>query len=172
MSKTMMLWAVAGLVVIVGGYFALTANKAPIGDGAAENTTAEQSGKKMAFSEFIKKGEASKCTVTQNVNGTETNGVTYIGNGMIRGEYNMKVQGMNVDSTLIVRDGYTYSWSSMMPTTGFKVKVSGAAQGDANAAASGQYSFNAEQIGDYSCEPWTVDESKFAVPAGVTFREL
>src|SRR3989344_8600079 len=127
--------------------------------------------KKMAFAEFIKQDGAYKCTVTQNVEGTSTQGTTYINNGMVRGEFKTEVKGMSVDSNMIVRDGYTYAWSSAAPTMGFKAKVMMDST-NADAFASGSYSWNAEQIGDYNCEVWTADEAKFVLPKGVTFKEM
>lgn len=138
----------------------------------ANSDTSAPTGKRMAFSEFIKQGGSYKCTVRQDVGGVQTEGTTYMSGGMIRGEYSTKVQGMDVNSTMIVRDGYTYSWTSMMPNTGFKVKVAANATGDTSAPTSGSYSFNAEQIGDYNCEAWTADASKFTLPSGVTFQEM
>jgi hypothetical protein len=58
---------------------------------------------------------------------------------------------------------------------GFKVKIPDSANnvnGNTNTDVQGTYSWNAEQIGDYNCEPWTVDQSKFELPKGITFTEL
>ena len=57
-----------------------------------------------------------------------------------------------------------------MPNTGFKMAVAGS--GGTGGEASGQYSFNAEQIGDYDCKSWNVDGSKFDLPKDVTFTEI
>ncbi len=130
------------------------------------------SGKKMAFSEFIKQGGAYKCTVNQYVQDMEMKGTVYINGDMVRGEYAMQVQGMNVDSNMVVRDGYTYSWSSMMPT-GYKSKIVAPEETtNPDTGTSGTYSWNAEQIGDYNCESWSPDEAIFALPAGMTFTEM
>ncbi len=136
-------------------------------------TTNPTAGKKMAFSEFLKQGNGDyKCTVNQDVNGSVTVGTTYPSGGMIRGEYNTKVQNMNVDSTFIVRDGFSYSYTSLAPTMGFKVKVVEPKEGDVSTATSGSYQWNAQNIGDYDCEPWTVDPSKFTIPTNITFQEI
>ena len=126
----------------------------------------------MAFSEFIKRGGAYQCEINQLVGGSQTQGTAYISGGMIRGEYQTQVQGMSISTNMILRDGYTYSWSSMMPTAGYKVKAVATGGGDASTGTSGTYSFNAEQIGDYNCEPWAADAATFALPAGVTFTEM
>lgn len=171
MSKIIVGLVVAALVA--GGAYYFISNKGSGDAMVPSNTdTSAPAGKKMAFSEFIKQGGSYKCTVNQSVGGVTSQGITYISGDMIRGEYKTNVQGMDVSSMMIVRDGYTYSWTSMMPNTGFKVKVAANATGDTSAAASGQYSFNAEQIGDYNCEAWTADASMFTVPTDVKFQEI
>ncbi len=154
------------VVVVVGGYFALrtapqTAN-APV-------ESSDNANKKMAFADFMKSGGTYKCTVNQSVNGVDTKGTTYLDNGMIRGEFSNKIQGYNIDVTFIVREGFTYTWTSMMPNTGFKSKVMMGSTSGSNAGTSGSYSFNAEQIGDYDCQPWNADTSMFTIPANITF---
>ena len=163
----------AGLVVVGGsGYFLIKNNSQPatVVD-ESEVITKATDGKKIPFSEFIKTGGSYKCTVNQSVGGVDTKGLTYLNNKMIRGEYNTKVQGMSIDTTLIVRDGFTYTWTSLAPTMGFKAKVVDKAP-DNQAEMSGKYSFNAEQIGDYDCQSWTADDSKFTLPTSVTFKEI
>jgi hypothetical protein len=137
------------------------------------SVTPNQSGKKIPFSELVKKQDgAYKCTVNQSMGGTDTTGTAYINAGMIRGEFNSKIGSMNIDSTFVVRDGFTYTWTSMLPNTGFKSKVSTeVSYANPNASASGSYDFNSELIGDYDCQPWTVDMSKFEIPANINFTE-
>lgn len=179
MSKTIISILIIGAVA-VGGYFLSKSNKGGYQETKGETNVevskeeaTKPNGKKIAFSEFIKQSGSYKCTVNQSLNNTVTKGTTYLSNGMIRGEYNTKVSGMSVDSTILVRDGYTYSWNSMMPSMGFKMKVQTTTNTpNVGASASGSYSFNAEQIGDYDCQAWTVDQSKFAVPTTITFKEM
>lgn len=170
---TKIIIAVLIAAAVVGGYFAFNNKEVEVvNEEVATTPSPEVSGKKMAFSEFVKQGGAYKCTVNQSVNNTDTVGTTYINKGMIRGEYNTKVQNLSVDTTLIIRDGYTYTWTSMLPNMGYKSKVADPKQVDTNAPKSATYSFNSEQIGDYDCKDWTVDESKFVVPSTVTFSEV
>lgn len=168
---------------VVGGYFVFrgdststgldSAMPAPGQTNVEEKVVMEDgsSGKKMAFSELVKQGGSYKCTVNWNAQGIDTQATAYMSNGMLRNEANTKVAGFSVDTYIIVRDGYSYTWSSMTPTSGFKSKVT-AGVSDASAGTSGTFTFNAEQVGDYNCEAWTADSSKFALPTGVTFKEV
>jgi hypothetical protein len=177
---------VVGVVVVLGGaYYAMKggsagdANSIAVGEQnpAMQNgnssgvESTNPSGKKMSFDAFIKQGGSYMCTVNQNVEGIESKGTVYVNGGNVRGDFKTSVSGMNIDTMFLTKDGYSYSWSSMMPGKGYKAKVT-ASGGGTGAGTSGQYSFNAEQIGDYNCEVWAVDSSKFAMPSGVVFTEI
>lgn len=178
MSKTA-IWVIVGVALIGMGSFVAHGKRTAVNEQALVQPSEQNqvigqptSGKKIPFSELVKKQDgAYKCTVNQYVANIETKGTAYINAGMIRGEFNTKLQNMNVDSTFVVRDGYSYTWSSMLPSMGFKAKVDTSAGGNNTAGPSGTYVFNAEQIGDYNCEAWTVDNSKFEIPASIKFTE-
>lgn len=181
MSSKALVIGVVALVILVGGYMLYTKNTEP--NETAENTIGGESestnesegqptGKKIAFSEFIKQGGSYKCTVNQYMEDMETKGTVYIDGDMVRGEYTVEAQGMTIDSTMIVRDGYTYSWSSMMPNVGYKIKAQSSGQADTSAGTSGSYAWNADQIGDYNCEAWRADAAMFTLPSNVTFTAV
>jgi hypothetical protein len=173
MSKTIVSMLVVG-VIIVGGYFVITKNpKKDTGDikngQQVESTKTE--GKKMAFSAFVKQGGAYKCEVKQAFSDMENSGTVYMSGGNIRGEYTTIAEGRTIDTSFMLKDGYSYTWSSTLVNIGFKTKINTQVDGT-NAVNSGTYSWNASQIGDYNCEPWTTDEKMFEVPAGMSFKEV
>jgi hypothetical protein len=163
--------------VVFGGYTLLKNNKdtAPVVESqqqvVKEESTTQPTGKKMAFAQFVEQGGAYECTVTQYVGDIDTTGTVFINKGKIRGEFTTQVNGMNVTSSMLVRDGFTYAWSSMAPKNGVKIAVQAGAS-DTQAGTSGSYSWNAEQIGDYDCKSWSPDEATFAIPTSVTFTLL
>ena len=176
-------WIIMAVVLVGVGYYVFNSDSvvkdevAKVEDGENSNeeeVVNEPSGKKMSFGQFVKQGGSYKCTVNQYISGDYNNmtqGTTYVSDGMVRGDYSSKVENLTVDSTVIVRDGYTYSWTSMAPSMGFKVKVV-EGEGNTSTATSGTYNWNADQIGDYDCDPWTVDMSKFTIPTNITFQEI
>lgn len=140
-------------------------------DSVTETTVPE---KKMSFGQFVQQGGSYKCTVDQYINGDYSNateGEVYIDGGMIRGDYVVEAQGMSLDTSVIVRDGFVYSWTSLAPN-GVKVPVDMNASSQADTAMSGAYAWNADQIGDYDCVDWNADASLFVVPADITFQEI
>jgi len=173
MSK-IILWVVVGAIVVFGGYSLINRDKAS--DTKLEQNQEEQGanvpeGKKMAFSQFVKQdGGSYKCEVKQYLSDMENSGTVYISAGKIQGEYSTIAEGKSMKTSFLLRDGYSYTWSDAFPTMGFKVKISQDAAN--NTGASGSYSWNADQIGDYNCETWVANDSQFALPTGITFTEV
>lgn len=170
---------IIGIIVVAGlsavGYFVTKVPEDMVEEKSVTvNETPEviPSGKKMAFSEFIKQGGAYKCTVSQSVENMDSKGTVYIAGDLVRGEFAATVSGISMSTSFIVKEGYSYTWTSAAPTMGFKVKVQSKTDTEKNAGASGSYSWNAEQIGDYNCESWVKDDSKFVLPATVTFTAI
>lgn len=176
-TKTIIIILVA-LAMVGGGYYMSYARSNPdmiaVGEPYGENAqdgSSDTDGKKMAFDAFVKQGGSYKCTVNQSVQGVDSTGTVYMDGGKMSGTFATAVQGMNFETRFIARDGYSYSWSSAMPGQGFKTAVAAQAA-NTDASTSGTYSFNAEQIGDYDCDPWTADATVFAIPASVKFTEM
>jgi hypothetical protein len=169
--------ALVVLVLIVGGYFAFKGDKQVdtlnIYNGNGTEVKNE-SGKKMAFSQFIKNPNGSyKCEVKQAMSDMENSGTVYISDGNIAGDYTTIAEGRTMKTWFIMRDGYSYMWGDMMQGSGFKVKIPQVdTTTNTNANTSGTYSWNAEQIGDYNCEEWKVTEATFKVPTNITFKDL
>lgn len=147
---------------------------APVRAGSASAPT---TGKKIAFSELFKQGGSFECTVKQTVSDMESDGVVFMNGDRLRSEFSTIAEGIKVDTTIIIKDGNMYTWSSMMPKDGFKIKVEptdgvGDNAVDSTKSVSATYSWNIEQIGDYYCEEWIMDESKFTLPTGIKFTEM
>lgn len=171
MSKNLISSLIVVAVLVVGGYFVFKGGE-PKNPGEIKGEETTETGKKMAFSEFVKQGGSYKCTVKQSLSDFENSGTVYINGANMRGEFSTIAEGKNMDTVFITTDGYSYTWSSLLPEMGFKVKIKTDVAGDGNADTSGTYNFNSEQIGDYDCQPWTVDASLFTIPSGVTFTEI
>jgi hypothetical protein len=159
------------LAAAAGGYL-LTQKDSDVSTNPEVSVSQTPTGKKMSFSSFLENDKGSyKCVVNQDVQGIESLGLVYISNGKVRGDFSTSVQGMSIDTSFIVKDGYSYAWNSLTKN-GFKFKASGdKGQVNPGTSTSGTYSWNAEQIGDYDCQDWNEDSSVFALPTNITFSE-
>ena len=174
---------IAVIVILALGYFAYTKMDKGATNDAAQNTATEsgnsseventnpEAGKKMAFDVFVKQGGSYVCTVHQSVNNVDSVGTVYVSNGQMRGDFDVSTQGTKMTSSMIMKDGFMYSWSSSAPTMGFKMAINNetaaASTGGTDVSA---YGYN--QFGDYDCDAWSGDSSKFNLPASVKFTEM
>lgn len=174
MKTNIIAYIVVGVVVVAGIVFAMTRG----GDGETKNygqsddmsqeqvSTSDTSAKSMK--DLVARGESLKCEFSQSVEGTESEGVIYVADGKVRGDFTSTVAaagGQKFNSYMIADGSYTYVWSSMMQE-GFKfpIQSSSSSQGQAQ----GGVDYN--QALDYRCESWNKDTSVFTPPASITFR--
>ncbi len=126
-------------------------------------------GKKMAFTEFMSKGGSYKCDVTQVVATMTTKGTVYMHDALVRAEFSNSVAGQSLNTTMIARDGYMYSWTSLTPNKGYKTKL--AAEATPKPGQPATYTWNGSQVGEYDCKEWKADDTLFDLPKSVTFTE-
>jgi hypothetical protein len=176
MTKIIM-WVVVLGVLAGGGYFLSKGNSTKEVQSTTTETSSgtpeEATQKKMAFSSFLKNDQGSyQCTVKQYMDDFGSEGIVYVSAGKIRGEFTTVAEGKNLETSIIVDNGYQYVWSSAMQN-GFKMKLpESTTTSTTGASTSGTYSWNAEQIGDYDCTPWTVEQSKFIPPSTIVFTDM
>ncbi len=173
--------AIAAALGVAGFYGFKDGTQAVKQDNETVATTTAQSedtGKKVAFEQLAKQGGTHKCTVTQTVGPVTSQGTVYMDKGLIRGEFAADYSGQKINIYFIMRDGFTYTWNSMMPTLGYKIKNDTTVPvGNVNASASGTITPNSpngylDQIGAYDCTEWTANASFFTPPTTVTFKAM
>lgn len=173
--------SILGVVLVLGGVYFLmgrgsdnmeTPNSIAVGEPNPNVPQTETSNKKMSFGAFLKQGGSYVCTVTQNMNGTESKGTVYVDGENLRGTFTTSVSGINMSSEFLSTGGYMYSWSSQMPGKGFKFPMNKETVGNTSVNTSSQYSWNSDMVGDYDCDAWSGDKSKFSVPSGISFTEF
>jgi hypothetical protein len=124
--------------------------------------------RKMAFKYLLAQNGTYECTATYTTQGIESQGTVWMDAGKQRGDFNTTVAGKNITGSFLVRDGSTYTWSSLS-TKGYQAKhvtTDGANTG----TAAGTYTWDPDGIGEYDCKEWKADQSKFSLPAGITFE--
>lgn len=178
-------------VLIVGilgssAYFVNYRNKIPVSPAtdvvmeevAVSTSTVSTStapyGKKMPFSQFMQEDNASYlCNLSQNIDGVTTMGIVYISNGKLRGEFTNTQSGNSRTSYMVIRDGYSYAWSTTSSSTGIKAKTTGNDGAIAVAiTTNGSSNWNPGLVGDYTCRASAVSSSTFSLPETIMFAEV
>lgn len=163
MSKTWIAVSV-GVLVIAGGYYFVKLENKPKYD---VEVTDSPSGKKMAFSEFAKQGGTYQCDIKQFTSDFENSGKVYGDGENQRMDIVTVAEGQNFEMHVIRKGEYAYYWSSDMPGVGQKMKIP---KGENPTGET--FLLSADKVGDYNCESWTTDNSKFELPSAVTFTEI
>lgn len=158
------------LLVLLGGALVVfmgdgNLNTGTSGDGARMSEGNEFSG---SLAQLQQRGGNYRCTFSHDTEVVRSTGVVYVADEKVRGDFESETQGISVDSHMITRDGFIYTWSPIAPT-GFKT-VQVDTQANGTTETSGEYS-DFQQSYDYSCESWSVDESKFQIP-DISFVEI
>lgn len=181
MNKTTIL-SITSVAVIAAGIIIWQVTKSPVAPVTDTNSETEQvagdtntpapSGKKMAFGDFVKQSGAYQCDVDVYADATFSStvkSVFYIAEQKIRANASMTIADEQVNTSFIVRDGFVYTWSNVLPF-GIKTVAHASVNDDPNAAASGAVGWSPDMVGDYNCKPWSVDASLFTVPTNVDFK--
>lgn len=172
MNKNVMVVGAVLLVVVVGGG-AYIASRGPSaspydtkGDSTSEENTEVVGGTYSgSLADLGKRGGNYECTFSHISNAGDSSGVVYVSGKNMRGDFQSVAHaagGFSVESHMIAKDGFTYTWTPLSPS-GFRARVVEGETGG-GAATEGAYA-DQNQIYEYECSPWSVDESKFTPPA-------
>lgn len=104
-----------------------------------------------------------RCSVSQEVNGAHTDGIVYVADGKLRGDFESSVQGITIESHMIVKDSNIYAWTPISPN-GFKIPQAEATKPADETTPSSQNYADFQQEYTYECAAWTIDETLFTLP--------
>ncbi len=160
------------LLLGVGAYFGYTkflGGKLPGSSGSMM----EEGGMK-SLKDLLSSGVAQKCTYSTADESGNSEGVTYVSGGKVRGDFTTVASGKTMTSHMISDGKTSYVWSDG-EKNGFKMTVTEEATGDvetdySDTSTSSQADLN--QQADYKCSGWVVDGSVFTPPTTVTFTDF
>lgn len=171
-SSSKLILSIIAILVVVGiGYAVFRSDDGIDGDTSSTTPVATD---ETTFSgnlfELAARGGSWKCTWESDTSGVAMTGTVFVDRGKFKSDAEITSGGMNITAHTISDGAYVYSWTSVMPTTGFKFRVTEGPEGVPPQGTTAQ----AEQFAsmyDYDCEPWSAESGTFALPSGVTFTE-
>src|SRR3989344_382 len=170
--------AIIAVLAIGGGGYVVSKNKAAKKDtsleaGAEAGAEVELGlNTKGSLRSLLGLGKNVMCTFESSADGATSSGTVYIAsNGNMRGDFKMGAGAGVQSSSMMVKDGYSYVWSGGSDQ-GIKMAASADAAAQAGAEGEAKQSVGLDEQVDYSCSGWTMDASKFMMPAGVEFIDL
>lgn len=163
MNTNTIIGIVVAILIVLGlGYYFFS--------GSMGTNTITEPTQGSTFASILAAGANVQCDFTHSPEaGQQTSGRMYVANNgqNIRGSFT--VSGDEPMQAEMLRTGdYHYMWGPSMPQ-GVKMRVT-----EENRGKLFESSDNTEIPEDvtYTCSPWTVDESMFAVPTNIEFLEL
>jgi len=166
MSKKILLVIGAVLLLAVGVWFYMNSKKAAVSPSTETATGTSQPSTASSLRNLISKGIAQSCTFSNE----GMTGSVYMSGGKVREDFDVAVDNKTTKSHVIVMDNTIYNWSDGQ-TTGIKMTYDPNATPVATSGTSApKESFDTNASLNYKCSAWTVDASKFTLPAGVTFQ--
>lgn len=132
-----------------------------------QNSTAPPtSGKKVPFMQYAAQGGSYECTIHQYLSDMNDEGTVYVSNGNMKGSFDTVAEGKKLTTSFIIKDGFSYTWSSS-DQIGVKMPIRIAERHEEDA-----YAWSPDQVGEYSCQPWTGTDASFTVPTNIKFSEI
>jgi len=164
MNKAL-LGIVAVIIIAVGAWLIIKGAPGGGSSYAPAGTGAPASGP-VALSALVAAGNPVTCTFsTTTAQGTEE-GTIYVADGKVAGDFTMNGTQGPTQAHMIMQDQTNYFWTSA-GTQGFKSAVTAT-----SSSGSSQQGVSYSEPADYACQPWTADESKFTLPANITFMDM
>lgn len=130
--------------------------RAPAKGTASEATT-------TSLGELLR-GAPVVCTFATTTLNVSESGTIYVAQGKIAGDIIVQSPMGPVEGHMVVQDGSNYVWSSLSPTEGFKMSAASSTGAGAGFDYDTRMAFN--------CAAWTPDETMFALPPGIEFKEV
>ncbi|MBV9159820.1 MAG: hypothetical protein JO019_04460 [Candidatus Kaiserbacteria bacterium] len=166
MNNNNALYWVGGIIVVVllGAFliFGMKGSTSSMNSTSTGATTSNASAP-QSLKALLTSQTPQTCTFSS---GAET-GTVFVASGKARGDFSTSVNGKAMSAHMISDGTTVYTWMDGM-STGYKVSINASAA----ASSSSSQSFNANQTMDYHCSPWSADNAKFQMPAGVTFTDV
>lgn len=155
------------LLLLVGGIFAMSSRSAK--PAATGSQTSEPTSTKTSLKDLLTGNKNVTCTMNYPASDTSsTKGIVYVSGTKMSGAFKVTADGKEMTSNMVSDGQFMYIWTSATPQ-GFKMKI------DQTVAANNsgtQQGVDVNKQVDVNCSNWSVDNSKFALPAGITFTEI
>lgn len=168
-----MWWTFGGVVVVViiavvvthMGGSPSSSNSASTGNQveSASTTAAPE----MSLSDLFAAGTSQKCIVSTG----GAQGTVYVTSGHMRGDFTENTATGTVTSHMITDGKTAYVWTSAM-AQGMSMSFSSMSSMSAQAQAHGSSAPDPAAKANYSCNPWSVDQSEFTLPTNITFTDM
>lgn len=133
-----------------------------------EKQLPESSANKGTIQSLLKQGKNVTCSISYPEG--SGSGTVYVAGSKVRGDFTTKVDNKEMMSHMINENNTAYVWTDAS-NQGTKITVD-PSKPVPSAPEGAPQSADLEKVVDMDCKNWSVDNSKFSVPANVTFTDM
>jgi len=164
MNKNLMIGIVIAVIVLIGGFMFLNNGIAPAGNNGEPPTNGETLS--ASIDDLLAFSGTKTCTFSdEGVSGT-----VYVSNGKMRGDFEATENGQAMTTHMIRADGYQYVWVGGQG--GLKIKEADLKKFETQANQGNNQTPDLNERVNYTCQGWSGDSAKFAVPTDVEFNDF
>ena len=169
MNKKILIVIILVLVLLGGGVgtYLLMGSKSTT-PGSQDQASSSESSAKKSLKDLIGLGQSQQCSFSMDEG---SSGSVYVASGKMRGDFTTTSDGQTTVSHMLVDGQTSYLWMDGQDT-GYKFSIDAADQPEGQSGQEGQANMDLDEKVDYSCKPWSVDSSVFALPQGVEFSDM
>lgn len=178
LGSTVVLCVVVALLISRGeSELPVVAPESPVVE-EEENVLATTSSGLASLEALLARAEDLECAITKpgvDAVAATTTGTYFTSQGKMRGDFLVAGTPGDSVSSVILRDGFLYSWSLIAGESyGVKVNLADAAEmRSAGSALSTQEPIPLNEVVTYTCNTWApVDSSIFEPPTDILFRDF
>ncbi len=166
---------IAGIILVLlllgGGFFMIRGSntKTPVMEKTVSPTATKMTTEKKSLSDLMALTGNQKCTFADSQ--ASSSGTVYSGSGNMRGDFQAQGSGKTIQTHMVSDGKYVYVWMEG-ETKGYKMSLDVLKK--MSDSVPQQYKSQAVDIKkqiDYTCNPWTIDGTKFVVPTNITFTD-
>ncbi|MFA7050053.1 MAG: hypothetical protein WC164_03010 [Patescibacteria group bacterium] len=142
-----------------------------------ENDNGEESYFSSSVTEMFKEGKPLECSAEINDAYADMTAVYYFDNKNERVRVEMKTidkeQGLEINSVSIIKDNWSYFWDDLTNKDGMKINLE---EDDEDLSSEDLEDedelVDMDEVFDFKCKSWKVDNSKFDLPKDKNFKDL
>jgi len=166
MNKKLLL--VVGIALLAAG----CGKSAPAQPQAQSKPAVLQASGQGSFKDLLTAGKSQKCESSFGTPNGNYSGTAYFASGKMFGDFTAQVMGKTNEFFMVIKDQSVYTWLEVTgKVMGFKTALPAATTTPATTAQSGTAADVNQKI-TYTCQNWNEDDSFFALPADVTFKDM
>lgn len=164
------------IIILFGGYYIIRSSHTTK-PGQTKTTMAQNKVSKTPITlqgtlkNLLDSNKSEKCTYSANAGSSLLNGIVYVSDGKMKGDFTSGInKAATVSGHIIIDSPNAYIWTDISKN-GLKFSLASLTASNSAGVLNTQAP-NLNQQVSYSCQNWKADNSVFTLPANISFTAL